>query len=257
MGHNNAQEIDIDGFCVTYVPDDSQRIGRLGIQERHVAAFRYLLRLFPQSVNAPKAEKRLMVVWIGVDAASRYVGGAAGNRSFIANYVYGEPTRIDDYAAASLMVAAHEQFHQLTALCIQHDTSLPTWVNESLAQYYGLKTLAHCGLPMAVSTRARERFIAPDRAVEKGLAELSRQYQRGDRSVYPLFYSQGATFWAEIDQALCDETGGEKSLDDFLPILFRANFDDQTRPIPETLSTPLREVIGDRLDDLLEQYVGS
>ena len=111
-------------------------------------------------------------------------------------------------------------------------------------------------LPMTVTTQARERFIAPGRTVERGLTELSRQYQRGDRNVYPLFYSQGATFWTEIDQALCVETGGEKSLDGFLPILFRANFDKQTLPIPETLSIPLREAIGNRLDDLLQQYVG-
>jgi len=256
VGHVKPQEFDIDGFRVCYVSDNARRVGQLRMQDRHAAAFRYLLKLFPQVANVPQAEKRLMVVWIGVDAKSRFIGGASGSRSFIANYIYGETALQDDYVAASLMVVAHEQFHQLTALCIQRATPLPIWVNEGLAQYYGLKTLSHSGLGLATVTRARQRFIAPDRPVEKGLVELSRQFEQGDRSVYPLFYSQGSTFWSEIDQALIRATGGAKSLDDFLPVILRATFDEE-HAIPEALLASLRKVAGDRLDTLVRKYVGS
>lgn len=256
VGHAKSQQKDIDGFRVFYVADNAQRIEHLGMQDRHTKAFRYLVKLFPQSASVPAAEKRLMIVWIGVDADSRYIGGASGSRSFIANYVYGDPERNDDYIAASLMVVAHEQFHQLTALCIQPETSLPTWVNEGLAQYYGLKSLSHCGLSLTTVARARDRFIDPERTVVNGLAELSRRFNQGDRSVYPLFYSQGSTFWFEIDQAVQQESRGEQSLDGFLPALFRTAFDKQGT-IPESLLGPLRNVIGDRLDGLVQKYVGS
>jgi hypothetical protein len=256
VGHAKPLEIVVDGFRIIYVADNSQRVAKLGLRTGHVAAFRYLLKLFPQSVDVPKSERRLLVVWIGIDAVNHHFGGAAGSRSFVANYLCGQLNGSDDHAASSLMVVAHEQFHQLTDLCIHRDLSMPIWINESLAQYFGLKALSSSGLPPHAVSRIRQRFIDPDRVVETGLAELSRKFKHGDRSVYPLFYSQGATFWAEVDRDVSAETGGDKSLDDFLPILLRSEFDD-SGVLPKTFLDDLREAIGVRMDNLLQEYVGS
>ena len=100
-----------------------------------------------------------------------------------------------------------------------------------------------------------QRFIAPDREVKKGLAELARDFSKGDRSVYPLFYSQGATFWAEIDKAITEATGGKQTLGDLLPILFQSKYDDASAFPPKVLAS-LRETLGDRLAPILDKYVG-
>ena len=145
-------------------------------------------------------KRRLLIFWIGVSKENRQFGGAAGSRSFLANYIIGQANSSD--IAMNLMVIAHEQFHQLTELCVPEDVSLPVWVNESLAQYYGLKSLSHINLPPESVSITRKRFIDPKREIEHGLVELSRKYKQGDRTVYPLFYSQGATFWADVDREL-------------------------------------------------------
>lgn len=254
VGRVKPEKTEVDGFQVFHVADNANQVEKLGLKTAHAEALRYLLKLFPQSVDVPESERRLLIFWLGVSADNRQLGGAAGSRSFMANYIVGQTSSSD--IAMNLMVIAHEQFHQLTDLCVQEDVSLPVWVNESLAQYYGLKSLSHINLPAEAVSKARNRFIDPKREIKHRLVELSRKYQQGDRSVYPMFYSQGATFWADIDHELSAATAGTKSLDDFLPIIFQAKF-DETATLPQSILEPLRRAIGDKLDGLLQKYVGT
>jgi hypothetical protein len=73
-----------------------------------------------------------------------------------------------------------------------------------------------------------------------------------DASVYPLFYQQGATFFAELDRTLQEATRGERSLDDFVPKI-RSNEDGT---LPEDLIVAWRAVAGDAVDKLVARYVG-
>ncbi len=154
------------------------------------------------------------------------------------------------------MVIAHEQFHQLTDLVAEDRVSRPVWVNESLAQYFGLKAIERSGLPQSSLAHIRNRFIEPDRKVEVPLLTLSRRYAAGDRSVYPLFYSQGATFWAELDRVLSEGSRGQQTLGDLLPALLQLEF-DEAGMLPEPFLSRLRSVAGSKIDELVLRFVGS
>jgi predicted metalloprotease with PDZ domain len=155
-----------------------------------------------------------------------------------------------------MMIIAHEQFHQLVDLS-RGDLPSPSaavWFNESLAQYYGLKALSAADK----SQDARDvwaEFIDPHRPVEHGLLELNRRYVSGDHAVYNLFYSEGATLWHAIDTAIATSTRGEKTLDDYLGDLLRAQIAEDGS-LPNSLIDRLRSAGGASVDQAMSKYLG-
>ena len=255
VGNDHCEERIVDGFRIRYVSDNADRVSALGLLDAHGKAFHYLNRLFPDAKSVPKKDRQLLVIWIGINAKKRQLGGAAGSRSFVANYLYGVAENPGANAALNLAVLAHEQFHQLQALCVSKENSFPVWVNEGLAHYYGLKALSESGMAPQAIARTRARFIDIESDVTFGLRELARQYHGGDRSVYMLFYSQGATFWSELDNALSSATDGQKTLDDYLPQLFEAVFDESWALPPSFLSIlPLEAAVD--VESIVNRYVG-
>lgn len=255
VGNINPTEVEVEGFNITYVADDTKRVFQKSLQFAHRSALRYLLTLFNKSERALSSKPSLLVVWVGVPAAQHRIGGIAGSRSFIANYVYGEEDEKDKYRAMDLTVIAHEQFHQLVDMNIEGG-SRPIWANESLAHYYGLKALEKSGLPKQSVSLAQSRFIDADKLVEAGLIELEERYNSGDMSAYPMFYSQGATFWSQIDLTISESTKGNQSLDGMLLELLKSDF-EKSRMLPNSFLTHLREKGGARIDTLVERYINA
>lgn len=255
VGNDHCEERIVDGFRIRYVSDNADRVSALGLLDAHGKAFHYLNRLFPDAESVPEKDRQLLVIWIGINAKKGQLGGAAGSRSFVANYLYGVAENPGANAALNLAVLAHEQFHQLQALCVSKENSFPVWVNEGLAHYYGLKALSESGMAPQAIARTRARFIDIESDVTFGLRELARQYHGGDRSVYMLFYSQGATFWSELDNALSSATDGQKTLDDYLPQLFEAEFDESGALPPSfLLILPLEAAVD--VESIVNRYVG-
>lgn len=262
---NNAPEFFVVGniaprtrsigpFQVRYVADDSDRVDRLGLEAIHEQALQYLARLLPPPAALPLNERMLLVVWIGIDDRHGRAGGAAGSRSFVANYVFGEAETDSLNAARTLTILAHEQFHQLADLVRGPLPPFPVWLGESLAHYYGLKALAQASSgPAAASVRAQ--VIDPTRPVNFGLLELDRRHAAKDPSAYPLFYEQGAAFWAEIDKALRIHSADSNDLDALIPDLLRSNVEEGGR-LPKAFVASLRIRLGARADELLAKYVG-
>ena len=207
---------------IVYVADNARRVQQLDLEALHASALSYLTQVVPLPRTSPARDRSLLVVWLGVSESRGGAGGAAGSRSFLANYVLGSNANKGRNTALTMTIVAHEQFHQLVDVLRSDlpNQALAVWLNESIAHYYALKALL-----VAYKSRAANevwaRFIDPDRAVEHGLVELNRRYQAGDQAVYNLFYSQGATFWYAIDSALKTATDGKKSLDDHLLELLR------------------------------------
>ena len=263
---NNAPEFFIIGdvaartraigpFEVRYVSDDPSRVERLGLESLHERALSYLAEVLPPPPELPANERSLLVVWVGVDETKGRAGGSAGSRSFVANYIFGRPGAEAANTARSLLILSHEQFHQLADLVRGALPPLPGWLSESLAHYYGLKALATA---MAGDTTGsiRAQFIDPARPVAFGLLALGRRVTAGDDTAYPLFYSQGATFWAEIDQSLRTNSPEPRSLDSLLPLLLRSRIDD-SGALPAEFVGQLRQRLGNRADEIIGKYVGS
>lgn len=244
LGDTPQSQLSVSGVHVRYVADDIRRVSQRGLIERHAEALATLARLFPASSQAPQADQ-LLVVFLGNPDADK-ASGAGGARSLLADYPQGSAGR-DTFLQAML---AHEQFHQLAALHRVGGGS--TWFSEGLAHYYGLKAMRAGSAPAAEKDKVWAMFVDPQRPVDATLTELERRFAAGDGSVYPLFYQQGATFFAELERTLREASGGQRSLDDFVPRL-RANADGT---LDQALQDALRAAAGERVDALLERYVG-
>ena len=242
-------------YAITYVADNSANVARLGLETMHEKALEFLAKVVVPPAESPPVERSLLVIWVGVHEHLGHAGGAAGSRSFVANYNVGKPENEEINAARTMAVLAHEQFHQLADLARGPLPPLPTWLNESLAHYYALKAMTIVAVSSDASNSVYSRFVDPQRPVTLGLLELNRRYAANDRSVYPSFYEQGATFWSELDLAISHVTRGASSLDELVPELLRsATTHDDRLPLSFVLS--MRERIGAAADDLLREYVG-
>lgn len=213
----------IGTFEVRYVADNPGRVEALGLEPLHEKALEYLGRLLPPPSTLPAAERTLLVVWVGIDERRGKAGGAAGSRSFVANYLIGKPESARLNAARTLYVLAHEQFHQLAELVRGPRPPLPAWLNESLATYYGVKALLK---------------VAPGAESQSIRTELA-----------------GATFWTEVDTALRSRSADASDLDALVPALVRSEVRQGAR-LPEAFLAELRANLGARADELLAKYVG-
>jgi hypothetical protein len=255
LGAMPATTKQIGPVHVEYVSDDAARIAQSGLIEMHAATLRYLSSIVPLPLTPATPHASLLVIWLGIHADIGEAGGAAGHRSFVANYIYGPQQNQQLNAARTLMVLAHEQFHQLVDLAREQRAPLTTWVNESLAQYYALKAIDNSDVDSPTKEVIFNRYVDPNRRIETGLTELARRHAKGDSSVYPRFYEQGATFWSLLDRALREASEDRQSLDSFVPTLLR---DDTAsgEQLPTSLLNAMRTVAGARIDTIVEMYLG-
>jgi hypothetical protein len=250
FGNLKSVEHKVDGFLVRHVADDLDRVQRLGLIRAQEDAWRYLTSIMPPPADTPARDRQLLIVWLGVRDRD-LAGGAAGSRSFVANYFeQAEPLP----QALTVTIMAHEQQHQLADMVRGSRPPLPVWVSESLAQYYGLRALTRSGLDPSAIAKVHSRYIDSARPVPAGLLEWQRRYDNGDAEAYPVFYQQGATFWALLDAELRKASGDGSGLDAFMPRLLTSEYEPHGQ-LPEPLVAQMRAVAGQRIDEILAKYV--
>lgn len=244
----------IDGTHVRYVSDDLKTARQRGMLVMHSEAYHFLRGLFADMSAAPHA-KELLVIIAG-NAKPKNINGSGEARSFVFDY----PRNTNQRDAFLLMTVAHEQFHQLRALYSEstgHSFRTAAedyiWIEEGLAEYYGLKTVKSSRWPEVEKVKVRNAFIDTMRPVDTGLKELNRKFRQGDQSVYPLFYTQGATFFSEIDRLLQEKSHGKISLDTYAARLSGTAEGDLN---PEIVAQ-WRETAGTGIDTLITRYVGN
>jgi hypothetical protein len=254
FGNLVLEQHDVGRLQATYVIDDQDRFGRLNLPALHRQALAYLANVFQVPTDLPAADRHLLVIWLGIDESLGHAGGAAGSRSFLANYVDGGDEGLDMNLARTMLILAHEQTHQLHDLTWPGGTPGPTWLGESIAHYYGLKALARSGLPDEVVGVVMNFFIDPTRPVEAGLVEYERRYEAGDTDAYQMFYAQGATFWSEVDRVLLSVAPASGGLDALIPDFVQSPASDEG--LPRSFQQLLLEQGGEEMRDLLARYVG-
>jgi hypothetical protein len=253
LGGVASHSIEIPPLRVRYVADNAARVQALGLETLHKRALEFLVGVTGVDERIADRERSLLVFWIGVSGAKHQIGGAAGSRSFIANYVIGASKDTETNSARTVKILAHEQFHQLTDLVRRDASPLPTWVGESLAEYYGLKAMRR-SFTSSLAQSVWESVVDPNRPADVGLLELQRRFAKGDRSQYRLFYEQGATFWNAVDSALV-ERNDRGSLDSLIPSLLRDSFSGRIE-LPDSFLLALKDRIGAKADRILARYVG-
>jgi hypothetical protein len=252
IGRAPTQTAHFGGLQVTYVLDSPKQIQAQNLISLHAQALDYLVATAFPSQQRNTLHEHLLVLWLGLDQNHGMLNGAAGGRSFMANYLAtGDvpPTRKDTLLA--LMVTSHEQFHQITQMARGDLPGLPGWLNEALGAYYGI-TAARRVRPGPEADALYSHFVDRDRPIEHGLVEWNRRYAEGDPSGYPFFYSQGATFLSLLDQAL--QAHGSR-LDALLPALLRSRF-SADNALPTDFVQQAEKIAGPEARTLIEQYVG-
>lgn len=242
-------------LTLTHISDSPEQFKQLNLKKLHGHALNYLLTVVPPPATLPTEQRHLQMIWLGVAESKGQVGGAAGSRSFVANYIVGSVEHQDRNIYRTLLVIAHEQFHQLADMLRGNRRAQPIWFNESLAQYYALKSLRQ--LPPSAELRTiTSNFINPDRLVNYGLVALEKQYMNGNHSVYELFYTQGATFWYELDSMINQTSKGKYSLDEYIKELLTTDF-LLNDGLPDSFATSMRQLISTaKWNMLVNKYLG-
>jgi len=80
-------------------------------------------------------------------------------------------------------------------------------MGESLANYYALKALNRLFRPTTMGLLDIEREISSEQ----------------NRQNYGLLYTQGATFWSELDTVIQQFSSDNESLDSFMPAIMNMN----------------------------------
>ena len=204
--------------------------------------YRYLSDLLPAPGGPAEA---VHIAWVGIDKKRRAMGGAAGENAWIANYALSD-NGLDRAGRERLFwISGHEAFHMLNG------HSYPLWIEESLAHYYGYKSLTASGPTLQSPAREWRRQRLPGIDRETGLLAAHARVVNGDRRYYGLFYGKGAAFWQALDTRLA-ENGA--ALDRYLPLL--ADSSPQNGTLAPAFIAAITAIIGQRaFAELAAEYL--
>ncbi len=210
-GNSSAQKIESNMRFNIYADKAQGIINNYGWSQL-MAQYDYLKQLFPSKNNS---NTEIDIILVGIDGSNGSMGGAAGSQAFISNYIVKDKKVSKKSLARVYWVSGHEIFHMLTPF------GYPTWISESLAHYYGYKSLGIAGIesqtPIEAWNKNKDRM---PHATTSLYAAHDLVVNKNDMRYYGLFYVKGAAFWEEIDIALNKK---DSSLDEYLEILSGAN----------------------------------
>jgi hypothetical protein len=240
----------IDGVRIRYISDAGAGLDSRAVLKAHGQGIAYINSLVPGRTVISEHPRALDVIWIGISPTSGMIGGAAGFRSLVVNYLYGSEDDTPAFRKLPVVVLFHEQCHSLF-------DGLPFWMTESLSQHYAFKVLDEVGL-MDKETRnfIRTRFaVCPEDAPT--ILEVYRDIlQTKDHSHYGIFYTQGSAFWREVDETITRHSGGKCSLDDVLPELMSLHYDPEGG-LPSDFARILKDAGGNEMVEILTKHLGT
>lgn len=205
------------------------------------AQFDYLMKL-----TAAKPSLSISLLWLGVSPNQRNLGGAAGLNSYLANFHY-DASGISAKSQQRLWwISGHELFHML------YNKPLALWQSESLAHYFGYKSLLKAGIQPEHTPLYYAEKAASGPVATAGLYLAQQKVaEQQDYSYYGLFYDKGAAFWYELDQLLQQQG---KSLDLYLPLLHQQQ--PESDQLPSCFIDAVSQIMGkQRFEQLQQRYL--
>lgn len=209
LGNPPRRAVDNGSYSLNYIGENLDAVLSIISPKDHMEAIKYLrsvLGKYARNVD------RLDVNWFGVPRERREASGAAGFDTILANYIIAKDTPKREEQLLSLMLVLHEQFHQLDS------GAYPIWMGESLANYYALKAMRKIYPEDEAATLVWDRFIDIERPIDISLTQIQSEISNdNNRQNYGLLYTQGASFWYELDTEIQKATSGQESLDTLIP----------------------------------------
>lgn len=235
-------------FSFELISNDLRNTRKIINLDVHMRALRYFMRIIPAADRRPISHLRLVL--LEVSRAQKGIGGAAGYDTLLINHVRDKDQPTAAEARMPQLIALHEQFHQLLS------ARLPLWANESLAHFYAFKALRRDRRTQGTIAQIWKRCCSMTLEAEPGLLKVQREVTNDQRFAnYGLLYNKGVAFWDALDTRLQNATGGDRDLDDVLPLLLKDGFDDQGIPT-DAFRKAFKPLKDDDLRDLIERYLG-
>ncbi|MCF6318846.1 MAG: hypothetical protein L3J83_06165 [Proteobacteria bacterium] len=210
-----------------------------------MSQYKYLQHLF-STKGARK--QNIDITWIGIDASAGSMGGASGSQAFVSNYIVKNKQVSQDNLSKLHLTSGHELFHMLTTF------SYPIWITESLAHYYGYKSLvvAKISHQTPVEIWQSSRIKTPHAST--GLYVASEMVEnQNDMSYYGLFYNKGAAFWQELDDELVKKG---VSLDAYIALLSKGEGNTTGTQLNKEFTTAMKKTLGKRkFSQLISKYL--
>lgn len=229
-GVHTAQNNSLKTQFKLYV-DNSSRVLKDGAWTQLLSQFNYLQSLL---LKGGKEKKDIDIVWIGNDESIGALGGAAGSQSYISNYAIKNNLVSFEDLSRLYWISGHEQFHMLSSY------SFPIWISESLAHYYGYKSLSNKDFlsqsPVDVWGDNMHKTLYSNIGLYSANEKVAVSK---DMSYYGLFYDKGAAFWHELDNELMKKGS---NLDLFIGFL--DNKDKSIAKLNDPFVTAIEQIIG-------------
>ena len=208
-----------------------------------IKQYHYIMSLFVE--DAPKLTT-IDLAWVGISKEHQVLGGAAGVSSYVSNYIIEDERVTTESQKRLFWITGHETFHMLTPY------QYPLWMSESLAHYYGYKSLTQTTQPNKDLVSQWEINKSKFPFADTGLYQAHKKVSNDHNMMYyPLFYEKGAAFWQELDNHLQKKN---HSLDQILPLLAQST--DHNGRFRTSLIKTLEQLIGtDEIETLLLKYL--
>jgi hypothetical protein len=212
----------VGALKVSYFIDDPSQHDHLPPIEQIAEGLRWLTSLARKDFNTS-----FTYAWLGMSDSARAVGGAAGKDVLAVNYIRGgsqDANRAAMIAAMPLIEATH--------FLASSFGERPTWVEESLATYLGLKASMQATAQSRAAADVLRKFEEDGTRFPIGLLEAQRRVSGGDTSMYPAFFTKGVAYWSAMDAAL--RNASRPDVASRIVDLWTARYDKAGRP-PEEL----------------------
>jgi len=228
LGAHPVRAISSGSIALAYFMDDARKLDRVAPVDLVMRGLKWLAIIAPQARN-----RAFNYFWIGLPSDAPSFGGATGSGVILVNYARANPQRSSSSTmtrAVPLIEATH-QFGGGYA-----GERRPTWVEESLAVYFGLQALGHAEPHSNDAQEMIEHLATGATRYQQGLIAIQRQVNANHRSQYPAFFTKGVAFWLAVDRAV--RASGQGGLDSKLPLLWTAHYASDGRP-PSTFAASL------------------
>jgi len=201
------EDIQIKNKTITVQSDSKVVMNHLSIWKPTLKhQLNYISRIFP----APNSSSWQIAFFSShFNFTSRR--GVIGKNTVVVNTPMQGGMLTDESIHSMLVFAAHESVHLLENR--QH----PVWAAESLAEYYGIKSLFGTGYAMDKPVENWRTFAKNFSLSGTGLIQANENVTKKNlHQYYPIFSIKGAAFWYELDKALQSK---HSDLDDMIKFL--------------------------------------
>lgn len=216
LGDFPSQMVTYGHINLVYISDNPGLTMQFVKPEDHVKALDYLSSIM--GLNTSEKIEITMIL-LGITRNLQSLGGAAGDKTMLVNYIYDMNNYSGKETYYPILIAIHEQIHQLSR------GPHITWVSESLAHFYATKAILKIYPENEAVREITDELYASPVDGEPGLVDIQKRIDNmQDYSDYDNFYNQGTAFWNALDILIQEATNNTKSLDDYLALIMRTEF---------------------------------